>query len=157
MSVKLLKDVKPDYMVYCYDQPGPSFRKDLYEDYKANRGETPEELIPQIPYIKKLTELMGIPGIGKENYEADDVIGSLVKYGLDNKLEVVIVSGDKDFAQLINEKVTLYDTMKDVKYDPAGVLEKWGVRPDQFIDYLAICGDSSDNIPGVKGIVPIEA
>lgn len=154
MSVKLLKDVKPDYLVYCYDQPGPSFRKDLYEEYKANRGETPEELVPQIPYIKKLTELMGIPGIGKENYEADDVIGSLARFGQDNKLEVVIVSGDKDFAQLINEKVTMYDTMKDVRYDPAGVLEKWGVRPDQFIDYLAICGDSSDNIPGVKGIGP---
>ncbi len=154
MSVKLLKDVQPDYMVYCYDQPKPSFRKDLYEDYKANRGETPEELVPQIPYIHKLTELMGIPGIGKENYEADDVIGSLVKYGLDNKLEVVIVSGDKDFAQLINDKVTLYDTMKDVKYNVQGVVDKWGVHPDQFIDYLAICGDSSDNIPGVKGIGP---
>ncbi len=154
MSVKLLKDVQPDYMVYCYDQPKPSFRKDLYEDYKANRSETPEELVPQIPYIHKLTELMGIPGIGKENYEADDVIGSLVKYGLDNKLEVVIVSGDKDFAQLINDKVILYDTMKDVKYDVQGVIDKWGVHPDQFIDYLAICGDSSDNIPGVKGIGP---
>jgi DNA polymerase-1 len=154
MSVKLLKDVQPDYMVYCYDQPTPSFRKDIFPEYKANRGETPEELVPQIPYIKKLTELMGIPGIGKDNYEADDVIGSLVKYGLDNKLEVVIVSGDKDFAQLITDKVTLYDTMKDIRYNKDGVLEKWGVRPDQFVDYLAICGDSSDNIPGVKGIGP---
>ena len=72
MSVKLLKDVKPDYMVYCYDQPGPSFRKDIDENYKANRGETPEELIPQIPYIKQLTELLGIPGIGKEKYEVGD-------------------------------------------------------------------------------------
>ena len=154
MSVKLLKDVKPDYLVYCYDQPSPSFRKEIYPEYKANRGETPEDLIPQIPYIKKLTELMGIKGIGKENYEADDIIGSLAKFGQDNKLEVVIVSGDKDFAQLINDKVTMYDTMKDVKYDVDGVIEKWGVHPDQFIDYLAICGDSSDNIPGVKGIGP---
>lgn len=154
MSVKLLKDVQPDYMVYCYDQPGPSFRKDIYEDYKANRGETPEELIPQIPYIKKLTELMGIPGIGKEKYEADDIIGSLAQFGVENNLEVVIVSGDKDFAQLINEKVSMYDTMKDVKYDVAGVVEKWGVHPSQFIDYLAITGDSSDNIPGIKGIGP---
>ena len=105
MSVKLLKDVKPDYLVYCYDQPSPSFRKEIYPEYKANRGETPEDLIPQIPYIKKLTELMGIKGIGKENYEADDIIGSLAKFGQDNKLEVVIVSGDKDFAQLINDKV----------------------------------------------------
>ena len=154
MSVKLLKDVKPDYMVYCYDQPGPSFRKEIDENYKANRGETPEELIPQIPYIKQLTELLGIPGIGKEHYEADDVIGSLTQFGLKNKLEVVIVSGDKDFAQLINDKVIMFDTMTDKKYDVEGVMEKWGVRPDQFIDYLAITGDSSDNIPGVKGIGP---
>jgi DNA polymerase-1 len=154
MSVKLLKDVKPDYMVYCYDQPGPSFRKEIDENYKANRSETPEELIPQIPYIKKLTELLGIPGIGKEKYEADDVIGSLVQFGLKNKLEVVIVSGDKDFAQLINDRVTMLDTMKDKKYDVEGVIEKWGVTPEQFIDYLAITGDSSDNIPGVKGIGP---
>jgi DNA polymerase-1 len=154
MSVKLLKDIKPDYMVYCYDQPGPSFRKEIYEDYKANRGETPEELVPQIPYIKKLTELMGIPGIGKENYEADDIIGSLARYGRENKLEVVIVSGDKDFAQLIEDKVQMYDTMKDVQFTVDKVVEKWGVRPDQFIDYLAITGDSSDNIPGVKGIGP---
>ncbi len=154
MSVKLLKDVQPDYMVYCYDQPGPSFRKELYEAYKANRSETPEDLVPQIPYIKKLTELMGIPGIGKEKFEADDIIGSLAQFGQANKLDVVIVSGDKDFAQLINDKVCMFDTMKDVTYDVPGVVEKWGVRPDQFIDYLAITGDSSDNIPGVKGIGP---
>ena len=154
MSVKLLKDVNPDYMVYCYDQPGPSFRKEIDENYKANRGATPEELLPQIPYIKQLTELLGIPGIGLERYEADDVIGSLVQFGLKNKLEVVIVSGDKDFAQLIGDKVSMYDTMKDVVYDVEKVMEKWGVRPDQFIDYLAITGDSSDNIPGVKGIGP---
>ena len=154
MSIKLLKDVKPDYMVYCYDQPGPSFRKDIYEEYKANRSETPEDLIPQIPYIKQLTEVLGIPGIGKEKFEADDIIGSLTQFGLENKLEVVIVSGDKDFAQLINDKVSMFDTMKDVTYTVDKVIEKWGVHPDQFIDYLAITGDSSDNIPGVKGIGP---
>lgn len=154
MSVKLLKDVKPDYMVYCYDQPGPSFRKEIYPEYKANRSETPEDLVPQIPYIKRLTEMLGIPGIGKEEYEADDVIGSLVQFGLKNQLEVVIVSGDKDFAQLVSDRVKIFDTMKDVVFDPTAVEEKWGVRPDQFIDYLAITGDSSDNIPGVRGIGP---
>ena len=154
MSVKLLREVRPDYMVYCYDQKIPSFRKEIFEAYKANRGEMPEELVPQIPYIKKLTELMGIPGLGKENYEADDVIGSLTEFGLKNQLEVVIVSGDKDFAQLVNKNVTLFDTMKDKRYNVQGVIEKWGVPPHQFIDYLAITGDSSDNIPGVKGIGP---
>jgi len=154
MSVKLLKEVRPDYMVYCFDQPGPSFRKEIFEAYKANRSETPEDLLPQIPYVQKLTELLGIPAIGKERYEADDVIGSLVRFGKQNNLEIVIVSGDKDFAQLIDNQVIMYDTMKDVKYDPEGVLEKWGVRPDQFIDYLAMTGDSSDNIPGIKGVGP---
>lgn len=154
MSVKLLREMQPDYMVYCYDEKTPSFRKEIFEAYKANRGEMPEELTPQIPYIKKLTELMGIPFLSKKNYEADDVIGSLAEFGLKNQLEVVIVSGDKDFAQLVNEKVTLFDTMKDKRYQVHDVIEKWGVHPNQFIDYLAITGDSSDNIPGVKGIGP---
>ena len=154
MSVKLLKEEQPDYMVYCYDQPTVSFRKEIFEDYKANRGETPEELAMQIPYIKKLTELMGISGIGKDNYEADDVIGSLAEFGLRNRLEVVIVSGDKDFAQLVRDRVSMYDTMKDKRYDTQAVIEKWGVHPNQFVDYLAIQGDSSDNIPGVRGIGP---
>ena len=154
MSVKLLKEEKPDYMAYCFDRKEASFRKDLDPNYKANRGETPEELIPQIPYIKTLSEMLGIPCFEKEKYEADDIIGSLAKLGEKEKLEVVIVSGDKDFAQLINNKITMYDTMKDRHFDPDMVMEKWGVRPDQFIDYLAICGDSSDNIPGVKGIGP---
>ena len=139
-------------MVYCYDEKVPSFRKELYEEYKANRQEMPEELALQIPYIKKLTEFMGIPSISKENYEADDLIGSLTRFGLENHLEVFIVSGDKDFAQLVGEKVTLYDTMKNKKYGVDEVMKKWGVHPNQFIDYLAITGDSSDNIPGVKGI-----
>ena len=154
MSIKLLKEEQPDYMVYCYDQPTGSFRKEIFEDYKANRGETPEELALQIPYIKKLTELMGISGIGKDDYEADDVIGSLAEFGLRNQLEVVIVSGDKDFAQLVRDRVSMYDTMKDKRYDTQAVIEKWGVRPNQFVDYLAIQGDSSDNIPGVRGIGP---
>jgi DNA polymerase I len=154
MSVKLLKDVKPDYMVYCFDQPGPSFRKEIYEGYKANRSETPEELLPQIPYVQQLTDLLGIPSMGKESFEADDVIGSLSRFGVDNNLEVVIVSGDKDFAQLISRQVHMLDTMKDKLYDPDTVMEKWGVKPEQFIDYLAMTGDSSDNIPGIKGVGP---
>ena len=154
MSVKLLREVQPDYMVYCYDQKTPSFRKEIFNAYKANRREMPEALAPQIPYIKILTELMGIPGIGKKKYEADDVIGSLTKFGLKNQLEVVIVSGDKDFAQLVDPRVSLFDTMKDKRYRVQDVIEKWGVHPSQFIDYMAITGDSSDNIPGVKGIGP---
>lgn len=152
MIVKLMKEEKPDYMVFCYDRKEPSFRKDLYNEYKANRSEMPEDLAVQIPYIKKLAAIMGIPTLEVPGYEADDLIGSMVKIARQHQLEAVIVSGDKDFSQLITDHVVLYDTMKDVKYDAQGVFNKWGVHPHQFIDYLAIVGDTSDNIPGVKGI-----
>ncbi|MCB0394135.1 MAG: DNA polymerase I [Bdellovibrionales bacterium] len=154
MTVKLLKDVKPDYMVYCFDRKEPSFRKDIYPEYKANRSEMPENLVPQVPYIRKLAEVLGIPTLDKVNFEADDVIGTLTKMGENEKLNVVIVSGDKDFAQLLSSKTVLYDTMKDIKYDPEKANEKWGVPPEQMIDYLALVGDSSDNVPGVRGIGP---
>lgn len=154
MTIKLLKDFKPDYIAYCFDLPTPSFRKDIYPEYKANRSDTPSDLIPQIPYMKSLPELLGLPSFEKENFEADDLIGSLARYGEENNLEVIIVSGDKDFAQLVNENIKLFDPMKDITFDIAGVKNKWGVRPDQFIDFLSITGDSSDNIPGVKGIGP---
>lgn len=154
MIVKLQKDKNPDYMAFCFDRPEPSFRKDIYGEYKANRSEMPEELIPQIPYIKKLTEAMGIPQFEQAGYEADDFIGSLTNFGLKNNLEVVIVSGDKDFCQLINDHVFMYDTMKNTLTDRAAVIEKYGLPPEHFIDYLALTGDSSDNIPGVKGVGP---
>lgn len=154
MITKLFKEEKPDYMVFTYDRKEPSFRKEMYSEYKAHRTEMPEDLAVQIPYIKKLADYLGIPGLEVHSYEADDIIGTLVKLGLKHHHEVVIVSGDKDFGQLIQKHVVLFDTMKDIKYDEAGVLEKWGVRPDQFIDYLALMGDSSDNVPGVEGIGP---
>lgn len=154
MIVKLQKDAGSDYVVFCFDRPEPSFRKDVYGEYKANRSEMPDELVPQIPYIKNLTAALGIPMFEQAGYEADDLIGSLTHFGLKHKMEVVIVSGDKDFSQLINDRVSMLDTMKNSKIGPAEVLEKWGVRPDQFIDYQALTGDSSDNIPGVRGVGP---
>lgn len=154
MSIKLLRDVKPEYIAYCFDRKEPSFRHEIYEDYKANREEMPEDLVPQIPYLKQLTDLLGIPRQDKLGFEADDIIGTLASVGRDHGLEVVIVSGDKDFAQLVTPQVTMYDTMKDVRYDVDGVVAKWGVKPEQMIDYLSLVGDSSDNIPGVKGIGP---
>lgn len=154
MILKLLKDEKPEYLVFCYDRKDPSFRKDIYPEYKANRSEMPEDLVPQIPYIKKLANLLGIPSVEVEKFEADDLIGTLVKLGLKNQMEVLIMSGDKDFAQLVEDRVYLYDSMKGTKLGPAGVVEKWGVAPEKFIDYLALVGDASDNIPGVRGIGP---
>lgn len=154
MTIKLLRDCKPDYLVYCFDRKEPSFRHEIFEDYKANRDEMPDALVPQVPYMRKLTDALGICSVDKLGYEADDVIGSLALWGRANNLEVTIVSGDKDFAQLVRPCITLYDTMKDVRLDSDGVKAKWGVRPDQIIDYLAIVGDTSDNIPGVKGVGP---
>ncbi|MEZ0390793.1 MAG: DNA polymerase I [Pseudobdellovibrionaceae bacterium] len=154
MLMKLLKDEKPEYLVFCYDRKEPSFRKEIYQEYKANRSEMPEDLAPQIPYIKKLAEVMGLPSLEIPGYEADDLIGTLTHLGRKHQMEIFIVSGDKDFAQLLEEHVYLYDTMKGEKIDTKKAIEKWGVNPSQFVDYLALVGDSSDNIPGVSGIGP---
>jgi len=154
MSLKLIREVKPDYLVYCFDMKEPSFRSELYPEYKANREEMPPLLVPQIPYLKKLTSTLGIATAEKAGFEADDVIGTLAMHAVREHVNAVIVSGDKDFAQLVRPGVSLYDTMKDVRTDTDGVLAKYEVRPDQFIDYLAMVGDSSDNVPGVRGIGP---
>lgn len=154
MTIKLLRELKPDYLAFCFDREGPSFRADLYPEYKAHRKEMPEELVPQIPYVRKLTEVLGIPILDQAGFEADDIIGTLTRKGRDHGLEVIIVSGDKDFAQLVSNFVSMHDTMKNVVYDSQKVNDKWGVEPHQMIDYLALVGDSSDNIPGVKGIGP---
>lgn len=154
MTVKLLREIRPDYMAFCFDVSGDSFRKEIDPRYKANRAEMPADLVPQIPYIRTLSEALGIPCLEKHGFEADDIIGTLTKLGREHGLEVVIVSGDKDFAQLVKPYVSMYDTMKDVRYDEAGVIEKWGVEPRKMLDYLALVGDSSDNVPGVAGIGP---
>lgn len=154
MMVKLFKSERPEYMVVCYDRKEPSFRKEIFDDYKANRSEMPEELVAQISYMKNMIDYLGIPSLEVPRYEADDLIGTLAKIASEKKMEVVIVSGDKDFAQLIKPGIVMYDTMKETKIDEAGVLEKWGVHANQFCDYLAIVGDSSDNIPGVAGLGP---
>ena len=154
MTIKLIREVKPDYLVYCFDRKEPSFRADMYTEYKAHREEMPDALVPQIPYLKKLTDLLGICQVEVPKYEADDVIGTLATMAAKNHIEAIIVSGDKDFAQLVQPGISLYDTMKDVRTDVEGVKAKYGIRPDQMVDYLAIVGDTSDNIPGVKGIGP---
>ena len=154
MLTKLLKEENPDFIVICYDRKEPSFRKEIYTDYKANRSEMPEELGPQIPIIKKVIELLGLPALEVPGFEADDIIGTLALAGRQQGHEVFIVSGDKDFSQLIVDHMYLYDTMKNETLGPKQILEKWGVPPESFLDYLALVGDSSDNIPGVTGIGP---
>jgi DNA polymerase-1 len=154
MTVKLLREIKPDYMAFCWDRSEDTFRKELDPRYKAHRSEMPADLVPQIPYIRKISDALGIPCFSVAGFEADDLIGTLTKIGRQHNLEVVIVSGDKDFGQLVAPHVSMYDTMKEMRYDEAGVLEKWGIEPYKVIDYLALVGDASDNIPGVKGIGP---
>lgn len=152
MLMKLLQTHTPSHVVLALDCKGKSFRNDTYEAYKANRGEAPEELVPQFEMIAKLIDVLKIPQKGVDRYEADDVIGSLVVQHQDAFDEVYIASGDKDLMQFVNGKVKMLDTMKAVLYGAKEVHEKMGVHPHQIMDYLSLVGDTSDNIPGVKGI-----
>ncbi|MDE0151384.1 MAG: DNA polymerase I [Bdellovibrionales bacterium] len=151
-TLKILEQFKPQYLVYCFDRKEPTHRVKYYKEYKANREEMPEDLEEQVPYIHKVTDLMGIQKMDLKGYEADDLIGSLACWSKNKKAQVVVISSDKDFAQLVDNQIKLYDPMKDIYYDNEGVQKKWGVKPNQIVDYLAIVGDSSDNIPGVRGI-----
>lgn len=154
MSLKLLREETPDYIAFCFDRPDPSFRKEIDPNYKANRSEMPEDLVPQMPYMRRIGEVLGITCLDRQGFEADDLIGTLARWGEKQNFQVSIVSGDKDFGQLVNGQISLMDTMKNLRMGPAEVKEKWGVSPEQMRDYLAIVGDTSDNIPGVHGIGP---
>ena len=154
MLLKLLEKGQPDYIASCFDSKAPSFRSKLFPAYKANRGEMPEDLQTQVPFLKEMVHLLGIYSLEREGFEADDLIGTMTEFGRKEKLRVVIVSGDKDFAQLVEKEVLLFDTMKSKTYNTDGVKKKWGVFPHQMVDFLALTGDASDNIPGVKGIGP---
>ncbi len=152
MIFKFLKDYKPDYVGIVFDSKGLTFRSEIYPEYKANRGEPPEDLKPQFPKIFEMVDAFLIPLVQMEGFEADDLIGTIAKFNEEKGIDVVLVTGDKDFYQIVSEKITLIDTMKDSKTGIQEVKEKYGVRPDQIIDFLALTGDSIDNIPGVKGI-----
>lgn len=154
MLLRLVKEEQAQWIVCCLDRKEASFRAEIFPEYKANRSEPPDKLVPQFPYLRILPELLGVPVLDAPGFEADDLIATLTRWGRSHGREVVIVSGDKDFAQLVEPGVVLLDTMKQERLDSQGVLSKWGVRPDQMVDYLALVGDSSDNIPGVSGIGP---
>jgi DNA polymerase I len=152
MLRKLIASHEPDYMVVCLDMKAPTFRHELYDGYKANRDEPPEDLVEQFPFVNPVIEALGIPLIGMEGFEADDVIGTLAKHFISADLDVVIVSGDKDLMQLIEPGITILDEMKKKVISEAGVVEKFGVSPDKVVEVMGLAGDSSDNIPGVPGI-----
>ncbi|MFO7964289.1 MAG: DNA polymerase I [Desulfobacterales bacterium] len=152
MLIKLIKERSPAYISMFFDARGPTFRHEIYKDYKANRPPAPEDMVIQIPYIKRITEGFNIPIYEQEHYEADDLIGSFAKIAKASGFHVVIVTGDKDFMQLIDENVTLWDPMKDRILDLQFVKSAYGVEPARLVDIMGLWGDTSDNIPGVPGI-----
>ncbi len=154
MLMKLLKEIRPDYIVVTFDLKGPTARHEAYEDYKATRKPMPEDLAVQVPLIKEVIRGFSIAVLEKQGTEADDLIGTLVAEARKKKWRAVMISGDKDLMQLIGEGVTLVDTMKDKTYDSEAVREKFGVGPDKVVEILGLMGDTSDNIPGVPGIGP---
>jgi len=153
MLQKLEKDMEPDYLVIVWDAPGKTFREERYEAYKANRAETPSDLIPQFDYIREIVQAFNIASLEKEGFEADDVIATIAeKLKHDKELEIVIVSGDKDMGQSVSENVKMYDSMKERETNVDTIRERYGVSPEQLIDVFALMGDAIDNIPGVMGI-----
>lgn len=158
MMNKLIRELRPQYLVMAFDSPTPSFRKDFYPDYKANREIPPEDLALQFDQIKEYVALYPFASLQKEGFEADDIIATLVeKYHQDPQLketEIVIVSGDKDLMQLVRPGVCQYESMRENWYREEGVLKKFDVKPTQILDLLSLMGDSSDNIPGVRGVGP---
>lgn len=154
---KLFKDFPVTHLVAVFDGPKASAeRREIYSEYKAHRKETPKDLIDQIALAQKFCELMGIPYLVKEGAEADDVMGSVAKWASEQHgTQVYLCTSDKDMAQMVNDKITLLNTHKENQLlDRAGVKEKYGVYPEQIVDWLAITGDASDNVPGIPGFGP---
>lgn len=152
MMRRLQKDYPSSTLVVVFDAKGKTFRDDMYSEYKANRPPMPDELRVQIEPIHQIIDAMGLPMLIIDGVEADDVIGTLAMEASKLNLPVVVSTGDKDIAQLVDEHITLVNTMTDTSLDRDGVCEKFGIAPDLIIDYLALLGDKSDNIPGVPGV-----
>ncbi len=153
MLLQLLKQENPSHCIMVFDKPGPTFRDEIYSQYKANRDAAPDDLKVQFDPIYKLNELLNMPVISIGGFEADDIIGSLAKR-FSSQIKVKIISGDKDLTQLVTNDVNMLDTMSNILYTPESVKTKFGVGPEMISEYLALIGDSSDNIPGASGIGP---
>ena len=154
MIKKHLVEGGPDYFAVIFDAKGKSFRNDLYKEYKANRPAMPEELAVQIKPLHDLIRALGIPLLVIDDVEADDVIATLAKQAAKRKIKTIISTGDKDLAQIVDQNIHLINTMSNVRLDPDGVKDKFGVPPRRIIDYLTLVGDSVDNIPGVPKVGP---
>jgi len=154
MLRRLLQEHDPQYIAVVFDARGPTFRHETYPEYKANRPSMPRELSEQVDAILNFVKSLGLPLLQVEGVEADDVIGTLSRIAEEQGMDCVISTGDKDLAQLVTEHTSLVNTMTDTHMDQAGVEEKFGVRPEQIIDFLTLTGDTSDNIPGVSKCGP---
>ena len=154
MLQKVVKDEKPDYLCVAFDSKEKTFRHDIYPEYKANRDAPPEDLAKQFPFFEPLVAAFNISSVRVPGFEADDIIGTLALQGEKAGYRVVIVSGDKDMMQLVSSKVQMLDTMKNKWFGIKEVEEKFGVPPEKVIEVMGLMGDSSDHIPGVKGVGP---
>jgi DNA polymerase I len=154
MILKILRNEKPDNVVVCFDTAAPTFRHKAFEAYKAHRKELDTELKFQLPLAKELTQVWGLPTIIMPGFEADDLIATLAQKGAERNMRVVIVTGDKDALQLVNDRIVVLNEHKGVIYDAVEVEKKYGLRPDQLVDFFALTGDASDNVPGVPGVGP---
>lgn len=152
MLFKLLREKKPDAIAIVLDSPVPTERHRLYDEYKAQRPEMPNDLVAQIPHMKKIVEAFRIPSFEIPGYEADDILGTIAKKTAAAGVEVFILSGDKDMMQVVGSGIKIYDPMKEVIIDEAAVVERFGVPPGRVAEVMALTGDAIDNIPGVKGI-----
>ncbi|MFH1379792.1 MAG: DNA polymerase I [bacterium] len=149
---KIVREKKPDHLVVCFDHPAPANRKKIYPAYKATRKPVDEDLKIQFPVVKKIVDLLGFASLSIAGYEADDLIAALAKIGSSETCDTIIVTGDKDALQLVSDNVVVWNVVKDQILDPQTVETLLGIKPEQIVDYFALMGDASDNIPGVPGV-----
>jgi DNA polymerase I len=154
MVQKHLTEGGPDYFAVVFDAKGKTFRNDLYKEYKANRPSMPDDLVTQIQPLHDLIRALGIPLIMIEGVEADDVIATLARQAANKNIKTIVSTGDKDLAQMVNDRIHLINTMSNTYFDPEGVIKKYGVPPERIIDYLTLMGDNADNVPGVPKVGP---
>ena len=154
MLMKVLEDFQPTHVAAALDLPGPTWRHQVFPAYKAQRPPMDPDLAAQFPFVSRLLEAFGLPAVGVEGFEADDIIATLTRWGREAGCEVLIISGDKDLMSLVGDGVVMFDTMKNKRYDLDAVAERHGVTGERLLDLLALAGDSADNIPGVPGVGP---
>ncbi|MCK4244789.1 MAG: DNA polymerase I, partial [Candidatus Omnitrophica bacterium] len=150
--LKLIREKSPSYLAVAFDLKGPTFRHKLFQDYKIQRPPMPEDLVSQIPIIKEIVKALRIPILERQGYEADDVLATVAKRAEKENLNTFIITGDKDILQLVDVRIKVYNTNKNLLYDEEKVRENFGISPENIVDLIALMGDASDNIPGVSGI-----